>query len=254
MHFNLKFMREFFKFFHTTDTSVSESTDPNFNSLHVGNINAITPETGLVVLPLHITQDKRQTLDTAWIVRLVDGKTMVVFHLDCFMESINTPDMNALYATVAHELGHYFSGHFDREPNKNLDIKAEDQDFLIKQYNANPCIENEIRYMRCLFFCLIRGGVNIAELEADMLALRFVPLSELVHIHTQDFKNEANPFTILEKVSRIKRLNAYAETAQYAKMREPSSERYSLYIELFDMNKPAEEREKREEPEVLLTE
>lgn len=246
MQFNLKFMREFFKFFHKTDTGVEENNDTNFKSLPVGMVHVLTPQ-GLTKIPLHITQDERQTLNTAWVVELVDGRIMILFHLDCFMESLDTPEMNGLYATVAHEVGHYLAGHFGGKANKNLDIKTEDQEFLIKQYHANPSTENEMRYMRCLFFSLLRGAVNIAELEADLIALKFVPLAELVHIHTLDFKDEKNPFTVVEKVNRIKRLNAIVGQKKI------DTQGYSLFIHLYDMNKPKEEREK-EEPAELLAE
>lgn len=246
MKFNLKFMREFFKFFHQTDNAAFEDTETSsFTSLEVGVVRVTTPK-GVKQFPLHITQQKRQTLNTAWIVKLVGGKLIIVFYIDCFMQSIDTPYLNGLYATVAHEVGHYLAGHFDREPNKNLDIKTAEQEFFIKQYQANPTPENEIRYMRCLFFALMRGGVNIAELEADMIALKLVPLAELVHIHTQDFKNEENPFTVVEKVNRIKWLNNYCENNKI------KSEGYDLSVTLHDMTKPKEEREQREEPDTVL--
>lgn len=247
MQFNLKFMREFFKFFHQVENDpVNDVNDfSKFNSLEVGVVSVKTP-TGKKNFPLHITQEKRQAHNTAWIVRLVNGRLIILFYLDCFMQCIDTPNMNGLYATVAHEVGHYLAGHFDRTPNKNLDIKTEEQEFFIKQYQANPTLQNEMRYMRCLFFALLRGAVNIAEIEADMIALKLVPLADLVHIHTQDFNNHSNPFTIVEKVNRIKWLNRYYE------MKRIDSTGYELHIELHDMTKSKEEREKREEPDVLL--
>lgn len=243
MQFNLKFMREFFKFFHRTENSVDESNAPDLKTLTVGEIHALTPDKGLVKIPLHITMQDRQTLNTAWMIRTVENTFAVVFHLDCFMASINTPDMNGLYATVAHEIGHYLAGHFENKPNGNLDIKSAEQDFFINQYYANPTPENEAKYMRCLFFALLKGGVNIREIEADLMALKFVPLSELVHIHTLDFRDEKNPFTVVEKVNRIKRLNAMVQDKPI------DTKGYSLYIELFDPNK--DEKVKPLTPEAI---
>lgn len=229
MQFNLKFMREFFKFFHKTENSIEEDDKSTFKSMPVGEITVTTPKE-VVKFPLHVTlEDYATSLNTAWVVRTVDGRTVVIFHLDCFTASVNTPNMNGLFATIAHEVGHYLAGHFDNEANKNLDIKTPEQEFFIKLYQSNPTAETEMRYMRCLFFALLKGAVTIAELEADLLALRFVPLAELVHIHTQDFRNEKNPFTVLEKVNRINRLNRLMQD------RPINTQGYELSIEFFEL-------------------
>lgn len=242
MQFNLKFMREFYKFFHRTEMSVDGTDNDKLKTLTVGEIHVITPDK-VFEIPLHITMKNRQTINTAFIMKTIDDKFAVVFHLDCFMELLGTPSLNGLYATVAHEIGHYLAGHFEGSPNKNLDIKTPEQEFFIAEYNKNPTPAIEHQYMRCLFFALLKGGVNIAELEADMLALKFVPLSELVHIHTLDFRNEENPFTVVEKVNRIKRLNALYQG------KDIDTTGYSLYIKLYDPNK--DEGAKPLSPEIV---
>lgn len=227
MQFNLRFMREFFKFFHRSEMDGITSSSDVMNTKEVGEINIITPK-GKETISLAITDEKRNTQNTAWMIKTIDGRFIVIFHIDYFIKQLFSHNMDALYATVAHEIGHYLCGHFENAPSASLDVKREVQDFFHKQYEHSPTPANEVAYMRSVFFALLKGGVVIRELEADMMALKFVPVANLVHIHTQDFDDKVNVFTVVEKVNRIKRLNHYAENNDIDK------EGYNLFVQLYD--------------------
>lgn len=234
MKFNLKFMREFFKFFHKTETQVQENYPESdvFNTKEIGVVNVMSPE-GFVNIPLKITPDERDVLNTAWMMKTVGGEYAIVFHIDHFVKCYGSEDMNDLYATVAHEIGHYLAGHFEKNANGNVDVKPEVQEFFFNRYQGNKTEANEVAYMRSVFFALLKGGVIIKEIEADLIALRFVELNDLVHIHTEDFQNKKNPFTVLEKVNRIRRLNKFSEDNDIDR------QGYSLYIKLHEIEKQA---------------
>lgn len=232
MQFNLKFMREFFKFFRTTEGDARVDDSLNMSTREVGEINVITP-TDKYTFVLAITNDGH-TNNTAYMVKTVDGNFIVVLHIDYFIKQVYSDNMNGLYAVVAHEIGHYLAGHFEQEADAFVDVKREVQQFFFNRYKEDTTLANEISYMRSVFFSLLKGGVVVRELEADLTALRFVPVADLVHVHSQDFNNPKNVFTVVEKVNRIKRLNQYVEDHDIER------EGYHLFIQLYDINKKEE--------------
>ena len=62
--------------------------------------------------------------------------------------------------------------------------------------------------MNATLHSLLKGGCNALELEADIIALKFIHLNDLIVIHLETMV-ENNMFARGEKMNRIKQLTKY---------------------------------------------
>lgn len=148
-------------------------------------------------------------------IRTTDNEIIICFGekaMEMFHQTHN--GLNTLKSVVAHEAGHIINGDFDLEnigPDfVNVDKEVQENLFKIAMNTEDP--KKNIQYLRSVVSAMLKGGCLEKELKADLSALRFISLENLIHIHSLGLKNvnEGNPYIALEKVNRINQLNAFA--------------------------------------------
>ena len=116
---------------------------------------------------------------------------------------------NRLKAVIAHEVGHYVCNHHNaKNYGRQLNVKTDRLNRL-----SNEAYNNALKfktYIRAILFSLLRGGVIVRESEADAAAGLYVPLDDVIAIHTEDFIFK-NKFAAYEKVNRVNWLNKLKE-------------------------------------------
>ena len=137
----------------------------------------------------------------AWLALSNDDTTVIGMTVKTFKES----SLHRVKATIAHELGHYLSGHLDNfDPGRQLDIRTERLITLSNLAAADETGDKElVNYYRASLFSLLRGGVLVTEKEADTVAALYTPVDSLILIHAEDLIDHKNPFIWYEKRNRI---------------------------------------------------
>lgn len=151
-------------------------------------------------LPLYSTATENESDFMA--IKTIDDEVSIVVH-DRALES--TPD-HLFKCIIAHEVGHWLAGHFDKKPDANNfdELLYNDQRFpeLIKDYKRDDSDYNFYRVHRHVLKGLLRGGILKKEIEADYGASKFIPMQDILLIHSCDMMAK-NPFASLEKRNRI---------------------------------------------------
>lgn len=144
----------------------------------------------------------------AYLVTWSDDTNGIVFSRELYVNS----DLNRLNAVIAHEMGHYICGHHTSPGyGRQLDINTDRLIKLSRLAGATDATEKDrLKYLRAVMFNLLRGGVIERELEADLTASFFVPIDDLILIHTEDL-DHFSPSAMLEKKNRIVKLNSYKD-------------------------------------------
>jgi hypothetical protein len=156
-------------------------------------------------IPLALWSKENESHTNASIVRLVNDDKLIILNRSFFTDAL----VSELYGSIAHELGHLIGGHLDPATDKSKIIFTVNGKEILAAadlYKGDPSDENYDAYMRNLFEGLMAGGTNGVELEADILALKLVPLEWLILCHSGDLRNCENPYTSLEKANRITHL------------------------------------------------
>lgn len=200
--------RAFFELYHEQELLAAEScAAPGSlrNTMHVAHLVYEESYGETKRLPVRIDKD---SLWLPSMVNTTDGDTFVLISEKDFFGW----DMNYLFAVLAHELGHFISGHLGSGQKESwLDKRVDAQKrtlVLAEQYSK---LGNADRYYRrysaSCFSALLDGAVLDLELEADLVALRYVPVSDLISIHARDLL-AVNHAVRLEKHNRIARLSS----------------------------------------------
>lgn len=134
----------------------------------------------------------------AYLMLFTDGSLAITVAAKYFAQC----QMNRLMATIAHEVGHYVCTHQTNENyGRQLHNKHERLTQLSSEAFDNP--DKACSYYRATLFSLLRGGVTLRESEADACASLYVPVDDLILIHTEDFSHP-NKFAVQEKFNRVK--------------------------------------------------
>jgi len=177
----------------------------------VGKLIISTPDQ-TYELPIAHVVEFNDILDTT-LIETSDGEVFIGVAkniVDMIME--NDVRMNLVWAILAHEAGHYVSEHLNTyvtvngfDEGKSLDVRERQQQLAIDRYLNNPTESNYRRYMLTLLTCLLRGACHKAEIEADMLACKFVSITDMIMCCAYS-DNKNNIFTALENHNAIQRL------------------------------------------------
>lgn len=204
----MKHFKNFFDHYKACDVSVDVSET---DSLYLGYIGTVKVKTPTKTLEYEIFHS--ENVDTCSAIRTTSEDFIIVFSTDflnneCVIHNVAT----VLKGIIAHELGHLINGDLEAGSDNLgwLTINKETQIRLFEIARTTGMAKDEDRYYRCVLSSMMRGGCLEKELNADLTALRFVPLEDIVYIHSLSFeKIKDNPYTTLEKVNRIRFLNAF---------------------------------------------
>jgi hypothetical protein len=178
----------------------SDHTDVSFKGHRVGTIkyeDYTAPGFPIKEIPLLIVESK--SYSEFFAGSFTDGEIFIAAKKECLELYTNT----LLKATIAHEVGHVISGHFEKGyKNKGVMAFAAKAMAVIAYYNKVNTDKSyhkaNIEIMKSLF----RGSISQTEIEADMAANKFVPKQDIIYIHS-DSLGQPNPFASLEKRNRI---------------------------------------------------
>lgn len=111
-----------------------------------------------------------------------------------------------IVATVAHEVGHYLDPEIASDDAKLLTERTSKLKLLKNLFNSeqNPLKSLPIykRFNTATLTSLLRGGVLKQEIAADLIAVRYVHVNDLILTHMDDLSAD-NPFVRIEKQNRI---------------------------------------------------
>lgn len=134
----------------------------------------------------------------AYLMIFTDGSLAVTIAAKYFAKC----EMNRLMATIAHEVGHYVcEQHNNEDYGRQLNLKHERLVRLSSEAYEDPSKARS--YYRATLFSLLRGGVTLRESDADACASLYVPVDDLILVHTEDFSHP-NKFAVQEKFNRVK--------------------------------------------------
>lgn len=148
----------------------------------------------------------------------VGGPTLTLFTDGCMgiilpHEYFRKSSTKRIMAVIAHEVGHYCCEHIIHQGyGRQLDVDTERLEKLSKIASDKNSTDRDFKnYARGLFFSLLRGGVTVREKEADLVASFYVPVDDLIAVHSEDLIPKYSLAARLEKANRLKFLNVLAE-------------------------------------------
>lgn len=148
-----------------------------------------TPDTKGCI-PIVITPDDIGS--EMMLIKSVGESVLIVVNSDYFVEHGITVDF---YACVAHEIGHYLSGHLNKVewslPN------------LYKKENLRLCEAGaQEEHCRLSVKAILEGGYLEKEFEADLVAAKFLGIANVVTMQISSAGRVNNPIVALDKINR----------------------------------------------------
>lgn len=178
----------------------SDQTDVSFKGHRVGTIryeDYTTPGFPIKEIPLLIVKSESYSEFIAG--SFTDGEVFIAGKKNCIEVYPNI----LLKATIAHEVGHIISGHFEKGyKNKGALAFAAKAMAAIALHNKMKSDKSYHRANIEIMKSLFRGSISQTEIEADMAANKFVSKQDIIYIHS-DSLGQPNPFASLEKRNRI---------------------------------------------------
>ena len=184
----------------------------NISFTPVGLVNVKTP-TENIKINIAILYNKKQ-LEYAALVKTTDNEIFILIDLDFLSDMLYNESTGEDYlkAVIAHEVGHFLSGHLTSKKGPDFltgKIKKQ-KELLDLAERATTAEEYEplyVEYMSLTLQLLLKGSVFKKELEADIHALNFVKATSLIALHSVTL-DSTNFFTKLEKMNRINKINS----------------------------------------------
>lgn len=149
--------------------------------------------------------------DSGYIDVDKNGKVYICFSKIYFA----TTGLNRIIATIAHEIGHYLSGHLEKDhsanfvfDNQNVGHNRQTKiERFLSSIEENETNEKYIKlFYRSVFSALLLGSCKEDEVQADLIAIQYVPVDDLILTHTEGLSHH-NPFVRMEKQNRINMLS-----------------------------------------------
>lgn len=148
------------------------------------------------------------------LVKYKTGKTSIVINHNDFSNKI----FSVLEAIIAHELGHYLSGHLDKNDHSYLSLYETESKETFDAADQAGHIYWSAR-------SIAEGGYLIREMQADAFAIHFVGIDRVFHMQMTDAFDHDNLTVSIEKMNRLKHLNG-----QFKGMETPT-DGYQMAIE-----------------------
>ena len=149
---------------------------------------------------------------TPVVIKSTDGNLYIV------IGDLNHIVVSNVMAILAHEVGHILSGHFDTNKESYITANKDKQDLYLAKYRKD---EKEVDYKllnRAIFFGILKNGMLSHELEADMKALEYVSVKDLIKLHSS-YLDEGTIVTKMEKVNRIAYLSKLIDPVTFKYIR-----------------------------------
>lgn len=137
------------------------------------------------------------------LVEFKDGEVAIVVTDKTYINASDTE----LRALVAHELGHLISGHIKDKPLSFPNLYREEVERAYAEGDANIHIYWTTK-------AIVDGGYLSIELEADLIASKFVELRDVCFMQLNEGFKHKNPTVVLEKYNRLKALNDMLKDTQ----------------------------------------
>lgn len=179
--------------------------------IKIGKLRVKTPERKFTIDLGSVTG--RHIIPEAAIVTGFGLKRTMICFESSFLTSIReNENHHVLRGVCAHEVGHYLSGHLTKtgRGKSYLNVNREDQKFLFAEHTRLSTRSSYQTYKRCVFLSLLKGGCDDRELEADIQALNFVSITDMIMTHMSGILT-ASVFSRIETSNRIKWLMKHLE-------------------------------------------
>lgn len=217
------------------DSQVLEDTDDHgkpFEKIwRIGTVKWNAPKiNGQVPLYMGVSSvcEKTGYTQSTTVVRFTDGEVAIVVTSEDFTHGFS------FYAIMAHEVGHMIKGHLYRKEGDFVNLHTEEIKKLVEQdlYDEHVHLTSK---------AVTDGACLIQELEADMEAIKFVGIPDIILMHLEAASSHVNPLARMEKLNRIKHL--YQQLQSNHKLYKPRNG-WHLDIVIWDADKIKEEAEK----------
>lgn len=217
---NLTFYKELVKELAKADSAGSDANGPiSPMIIDAGLVEFEVPEPivdkkATWTLPFYIEANNPKAM-CGYLADFVDGDIAVVISQQYFVNA----DTTRLMAVIAHEVGHYILGHHkDSSYGRQLNVRTERLETLSRKAGQEDASQKDHDcYVRAAMFSLLRGGCLVRETEADTAASIYVPVNDLILVHSEDL-DHPNPAAVLEKKNRLVWLNKTKETEPSVKL------------------------------------
>lgn len=203
MSAQFKFYKELIKYIKKTEESNKELKERN--SITHSDICDIFVIYNGKEYTYKLVLDVSNTSNDATCILTKDGDILITLTERNFKQLMDDEHYHNILGVIAHEVGHILAGHFDTNTDlKHLSINHEKQNnFFIK---ANDNNKYESLYLNSIASSLIKGGVLVKELEADIIACELVGINIVLLGHALSFETSPTVVTKTEKTNRISEL------------------------------------------------
>lgn len=154
------------------------------------------------------------------LVKYKTGKISIVINNVDFVQK----NFSEIETIIAHELGHYLSGHFDNGDSAYLSMYESESKIAVNN-------DDQDQHAYWTSRSVADGGYIIREMQADTIAAHFVGIDRVFHMQMSDAFSHDNLTVTIEKLNRLKYLDA-----KFKGIATPT-DGYQMGIEAIDLNK-----------------
>lgn len=198
-----------------TKNALSAKGDEGALTAHFGYVHYSTgEESGILNLEIGFKGPSNS------LVKYKDGKISIIINNVDFVEK----NFSEIEAMIAHEVGHYLSGHLDNIDSAYLSMYEAESKSAIDN-------DDQAQHVYWASKSIADGGYIIREMQADTIAAHFVGIDRVFHMQMTDAFNHDNLTVAIEKLNRLKYLDD-----KFKGIVTPAAG-YVMYIETINLNK-----------------
>ena len=193
------------KMFHDEESSMKTSTSPaKFTKNIFTELEYEDNEGYIKTLPICMDANFKDPC----IVNDNEGNSYIV------VPNVEEKILTNFYGIMAHELGHYLSGHLGSKRFSYITENKDKQEFYLNRYKETNLETDYNNYHRAVYFGILKNGMLDIELEADLVAMKYCGIPCLVRTHMAT-TDTSNITTYMEKINRIKYLSSLSDPKKY---------------------------------------
>lgn len=181
--------------------AASGKINPNVSKFTPRRVGKVNFENNGEIKELPLVIDLENVITGSCLVRTTDDNIYIVIP----KKDLMSYSQNVILATCAHEIGHYICGHILGGRVSFVTQNKRKQMYYYEKHKEDDK-DYSTFYMRSVFFGLLRKGVLDMEIEADIIASKYISIDQLICVHSMDLSDNS-AVVVAEKVNRINILN-----------------------------------------------